>query len=116
MADAIGELPNLGFPRGHTVFQVIGLRHVNSALTTSELQVARLAAEGATNCDIAQTLFLSKRTVEIHSYRKLAIASRTEIIRRWPPTAPVLNRPEGAGHGSRLFSRTARTGRANTPW
>lgn len=52
------------------------------ALTISELRVARLAAEGATNREIAQSLFVSRRTVEIHltsSYRKLAIGSRQEL-------------------------------------
>lgn len=53
-----------------------------SALTASELRVARLAAEGATNREIAQTLFVSRRTVEIHltnTYRKLEIDSRAEL-------------------------------------
>lgn len=52
------------------------------ALTASELRVARLAARGATNREIAQTLFLSTRTVEIHltnTYRKLNIRSRHEL-------------------------------------
>jgi len=52
------------------------------ALTASELRVARIAAEGATNREIAQTLFLSKRTVEVHltnTYRKLGIDTRQQL-------------------------------------
>jgi DNA-binding CsgD family transcriptional regulator len=52
------------------------------ALTTGELRVARLAAEGKTNRDIAQALFLTTRTVEAHltaTYRKLAIRGRAQL-------------------------------------
>lgn len=52
------------------------------ALTASELRVARLAAEGTTNREIAQTLFVSRRTVEVHltnTYRKLGIDSRAQL-------------------------------------
>ena len=53
-----------------------------SRLTASELRVARMAADGMTNREIAQALFLSMRTVEIHltnTYRKLAIGSRQQL-------------------------------------
>jgi ATP/maltotriose-dependent transcriptional regulator MalT len=52
------------------------------ALTASELRVARQAAEGLTNREIAQTLFLSTRTVEVHltnTYRKLGIETRQKL-------------------------------------
>ncbi|GAA4245099.1 AAA family ATPase [Dactylosporangium darangshiense] len=52
------------------------------SLTAGELRVARLAASGATNREIAQSLFLSMRTVEIHltnTYRKLSIGSRQQL-------------------------------------
>jgi DNA-binding CsgD family transcriptional regulator len=52
------------------------------ALTSSELRVARLAADGATNRQIAEALFITLRTVETHltsSYAKLGIASRREL-------------------------------------
>ncbi len=51
-------------------------------LTPQELQVARIAATGATNRDIGAQLFLSPRTVAQHLYRaypKLGIATRTEL-------------------------------------
>jgi DNA-binding NarL/FixJ family response regulator len=52
------------------------------ALTASERRVAELAASGMTNKDIAQAIFVTLRTVELHlsnGYRKLGIASRQEI-------------------------------------
>jgi DNA-binding NarL/FixJ family response regulator len=52
------------------------------SLTERELRVARLAAEGQTNRDIAQILYVTPKTVEVHlsnSYRKLGIASRREL-------------------------------------
>lgn len=52
------------------------------SLTPGELRVARLAGEGLTNRQIADELFLSRKTIEHHlsrTYRKLGIASRTEL-------------------------------------
>ena len=54
------------------------------ALTASERRVADLAAGGQTNRDIAQTLYVTPKTVEVHlsnAYRKLGIASRHELPR-----------------------------------
>ena len=48
-------------------------------LTPSEVRVAELAAEGLTNREVAQSLFVSEKTVETHLgrvYRKLDIKSR----------------------------------------
>jgi DNA-binding CsgD family transcriptional regulator len=53
-------------------------------LTPQELRVARLAAEGGSNRDIAARLFLSPRTVGYHLHNvfaKLGISSRTDLIR-----------------------------------
>ena len=52
------------------------------ALTPSEARVARMAAEGRSNRDIAQTLFVTPKTVEVHlsnAYRKLGIRSRSQL-------------------------------------
>jgi DNA-binding NarL/FixJ family response regulator len=52
------------------------------SLTPSERRIAGLAADGLTNRQIAQTLFLSIKTVESHlrgAYRKLDINSRAEL-------------------------------------
>ena len=49
------------------------------SLTPSELRVARLAAEGRTNREVAQALYVTPKAVEYHlanAYRKLQIAGR----------------------------------------
>jgi DNA-binding CsgD family transcriptional regulator len=52
------------------------------ALTAGELRVARLAAEGLTNRDIAQALFITTSTAKAHLnhvYRKLDITRRDQL-------------------------------------
>ena len=52
------------------------------ALTASERRVAAFAADGQSNRDIAQALFVTPKTVEVHlsnAYRKLGIRSRREL-------------------------------------
>jgi DNA-binding CsgD family transcriptional regulator/tetratricopeptide (TPR) repeat protein len=52
------------------------------ALTPSEARVARMAADGMTNRDIAQALFVTQKTVEMHLgsvYRKLGVHSRRAL-------------------------------------
>jgi DNA-binding CsgD family transcriptional regulator len=52
------------------------------ALTTSELRVARFAAEGLTNREIAQALFITISTAKTHLghvYRKLGITRRDQV-------------------------------------
>ncbi len=54
------------------------------ALTPSELRVARLAAEGRTNREIAQALYVTVKTVESHLarvYGKLGIGGRAELAK-----------------------------------
>ena len=51
-------------------------------LTAQELQIARMAAEGLTNREIGERLYLSHRTVGSHLYRifpKLGIRSRAQL-------------------------------------
>jgi DNA-binding CsgD family transcriptional regulator len=53
-------------------------------LTASERRVAELAAEGRSNPEIAQSLFVTRKTVETHLghvYQKLAISGRGELSR-----------------------------------
>ena len=52
------------------------------SLTASEKRVSGLAAGGRTNKDIAQELYVTPKTVEVHlsnAYRKLGIRSRHEL-------------------------------------
>jgi DNA-binding CsgD family transcriptional regulator len=52
------------------------------ALTASEARVARMAADGMTNKQIAQALFVTYKTIDTHLYRtyqKLGITSRLEL-------------------------------------
>ena len=53
------------------------------ALSAREAQILRLVADGLSNREIAEQLFLSRYTVECHVkhiYRKLAVPSRTKAV------------------------------------
>jgi DNA-binding CsgD family transcriptional regulator len=69
-----------------------GRHHVKSGeLTPTEAQVARLAAAGAKNKEIADQLFMSVKTVEANLsrvYGKLGIRSRTELAAKIRVPAP----------------------------
>jgi DNA-binding CsgD family transcriptional regulator len=65
-----------------------------SSLSAQELQVARMVAEGLSNRQIAERLYLSHRTVASHLYRifpKLGITSRAQL------TAMSLDLPVASG-------------------
>jgi DNA-binding CsgD family transcriptional regulator len=81
-ARAVAEL-------GESVEQRLGRRAAADAagagLSRRELEVVRLVGAGRTNRQIAQELYLSKRTVDMHVHnvlRKLDVRSRLEAARR----------------------------------
>ena len=70
------------------------------ALTPSQLRVARMAAAGMSNRAIAQALFITIKTVEVHpgaagpgppasAYRKLSIPSRTALAEALTPDRTI---------------------------
>jgi len=62
------------------------------ALTASEMRTAKLAAEGLTNREIAERLFVTRRTVEMHlssAYGKLEIVSREGLAPALRDAGPV---------------------------
>jgi DNA-binding CsgD family transcriptional regulator/tetratricopeptide (TPR) repeat protein len=76
---AVAELESTGARRPHLSTSGV------DALTPSERRVARMAASGQSNREIAQTLFVTRKTVEVHltsAYRKLGIRSRAELAGR----------------------------------
>ena len=89
---AIGALETLGVTgwaaRAHQELRASGEASVErvpdawSLLTPQELQIAKMAAEGMSNREIGQRLFLSHRTVGSHLYRlfpKLGVTSRVQL-------------------------------------
>jgi DNA-binding NarL/FixJ family response regulator len=68
------------------------MRHGIDALTASERRVGRMAAEGLSNPEIAQALFITRKTVEKHlanAYSKVGVDSRSalaEALSKMPPT------------------------------
>jgi len=74
--------------RAHTELTATGarprmpLRTGVDALTPSERRIAHMAASGQSNVTIAQELFVTVKTVEMHltsTYRKLDITSRSQL-------------------------------------
>jgi DNA-binding CsgD family transcriptional regulator len=90
LARAAGIFESCGAPlwleRARHELERTGTYHVDRwELTPTEDQVARLAAAGAKNREIAEQLFMSVKTVEANLsriYGKLGVRSRTELAAR----------------------------------
>ena len=60
---------------------------IENGLTSTELRIAVLVRDGASNREIANQLYLSVKTVEAtltRVYRKLGVRSRTQLSSRLP--------------------------------
>jgi ATP/maltotriose-dependent transcriptional regulator MalT len=74
-------LRKMGAPGKRAVGSVLGLQ----SLTPREREVAELAARGYTAAQIADRLFIGRRTVEshlAHAYPKLGVSSKQELVIR----------------------------------
>ncbi|MFF3486604.1 LuxR C-terminal-related transcriptional regulator [Streptomyces sp. NPDC002701] len=83
-AEARAELRALGEPGRLPA----GARGTAGLLTSQQLAVARMAAEGATNREIASRLLLSPRTIDHHLrgvFSRLGIRSRIELVKLLTP-------------------------------
>jgi len=82
-ARASAELAASGLKHRRVTMAAAGSTRLKD-LSPQELQVARIAALGQNNVEVAGALFVSRKTVEAHLtrvYRKLGIRSRTELAR-----------------------------------
>ena len=65
----------------------VGTLTIGDVMTGGERRVAELAARGMTNRQIADSLFVTVRTVESHLsnvYRKLGVSTRADLAARVP--------------------------------
>ncbi len=74
----------------------------NRPLTVMEEAIARLAARGRTNDEIATALHVSPKTVEWNLtkiYRVLDVRSRTELAALWASAPSVVTSDDGESPG-----------------
>lgn len=73
------------------------------ALTAAEARTARMAADGVTNRELAEALFVSEKTVETHltaAYRKLNIAGRLQLRAALGASQGLVPQKTGFSNGS----------------
>jgi DNA-binding CsgD family transcriptional regulator len=93
LAEATAEFGRLGATRWKErskaeLDRVAGARRASTAgLTVAELRTAELARAGQSNKEIAEAMFVTVHTVEVHlahAYAKLGVRSRAQLARRLP--------------------------------
>jgi DNA-binding CsgD family transcriptional regulator len=88
-ADIFAALPApLWHAKAQQELQRLGVRKDPDQLTETEARIAKLAAQGLSNPEIAAAVFVSRKTVEANlskAYRKLGVRSRVELARRELP-------------------------------
>ncbi|MBI5171900.1 MAG: GAF domain-containing protein [Candidatus Melainabacteria bacterium] len=78
--DMVSHLPRVGRPEERGVPETVE----TASLSARELEVLRLISSGYANKEIAQRLFLTESTVELHASRirkKLKLKSRTALVK-----------------------------------
>jgi DNA-binding CsgD family transcriptional regulator len=88
LEEALAIFEGLGAPmwaaRARSELDRVAPPATADGLTATEERVARLVADGCSNAEVAATLFISRRTVEVNLsriYRKLGVRSRTQLAR-----------------------------------
>lgn len=74
----------------------------DDALTARERRVAALAMAGRSNREIAETLYITRRTVELHlthAYQKLGVSGREDLVGVLRTASGTLASPAGDGQG-----------------
>lgn len=77
-------LEHMGKPKDESPAEQVVSVPIKSPLSSRELEVLRLIASGLANREIAQRLFLTESTVELHASRirkKLKLKSRTALVK-----------------------------------
>ena len=106
LSEAIREFDELGAAgwaaRARAEAARIGGRTAaGGELTPTESRVAELVTEGLANKEIAHTLRIAQKTVELHLshiYAKLEIGSRTELVRRLSALPPSSDATDPRGN------------------
>ncbi|MBV9605440.1 MAG: AAA family ATPase [Solirubrobacterales bacterium] len=91
LEEALATFEQLGYPlwaeRARAeLARLAGRKPADTELTATERQVAELVAQGRSNRDVADALFITVRTVEANLtriYRKLEIRNRAELAAGW---------------------------------
>jgi DNA-binding NarL/FixJ family response regulator len=81
--------------RAQTRTEGTSAQPADSGLTSTEVRIAVLVRDGASNREIASQLYLSVKTVEAtltRVYRKLGVRSRTQLSSRLPALDPATTR------------------------